>query len=135
MEVVNDRANQACGRAIGRAPQRVPDLGWQGAVLEQQREQNGDISRERIQHRVLLGGVEEYLANGAVRKIANVHRVTVTGVLDVERDRTAPMWQAPPGGHGVRLRCCLQASLSAESSQILLCAEVPSFINDMADFP
>src|SRR5215472_816884 len=99
MEVVNDRANQACGRAIGRAPQRVPDLGWQGAVLEQQREQNGDISRERIQHRVLLGGVEEYLANGAVRKIANVHRVTVTGVLDVERDRTAPMWQAPPGVH------------------------------------
>src|SRR6516225_3869735 len=24
MELVNDRANQACGRAIGRAPQRVP---------------------------------------------------------------------------------------------------------------
>jgi hypothetical protein len=132
MELVNDRANQACGRAIGRAPQRVPDLGRRGPVLEQQREQNGGISRERIQHRVLLGGVEEYLANGAVRKIANVHPVTVTGVLDVERDRTAAMWQAAPGGHGVRLRCCQQASLGAESSEILLCAEVRSFINDMA---
>jgi hypothetical protein len=99
VELVNDRANQACGRAIGRAPQRVPDLGRWSAVLEQQREQNGGISRERIQHRVLLGGVEEYLANSAVREIANVHPVTVTGVLDVERDRTAAMWQAPPGGH------------------------------------
>src|SRR5262249_14942559 len=105
MELVNDRANQACGRAIGTAPQRVADLGGRDAVLEQQRKQNGGISRERIQHRVLLGGVEEYLANGAVRKIANVHPVTVTGVLDVERDRTAPMWQASPGGHRVRLRC------------------------------
>src|SRR5262245_52361921 len=103
MELVNDRANQACGRAIGRAPQRVPDLGRGGPVLEQQREQNGDISRERIQHRVLLGGVGEYFANGAVRKIANVHPVTVTGVLDVECDRTAPMWQASPGVHRVRL--------------------------------
>jgi hypothetical protein len=61
-----------------------------------------------------------------------VHPVTVTGVLNVERDRTAAMWQAPPGGHGVRLRCCQQASLGAESSEILLRAEVRSFINDMA---
>jgi hypothetical protein len=83
----------------------------------------------------LLGGVDEYLTNGAVREIANVHPVTATGVFDVERDRTAAMWQAPSDGHGVRLRCCLQASLSVESSQILLCAEVRSFINDMADFP
>jgi hypothetical protein len=80
----------------------------------------------------LLGGVDEYLTNCAVWEIANVHPVTVTGVLDVERDRTAAMWQAPPGGHGVRLRCCQQASLGAESSEILLCAEVRSFINDMA---
>jgi hypothetical protein len=49
MELVNDRANQVCGRAIGRAPLRVPDLGRQGAVLEQQREQDGGISRQRIQ--------------------------------------------------------------------------------------
>jgi hypothetical protein len=80
----------------------------------------------------LLRGIEEYLADGAVRKIANVHPVTVTGVLDVERDRTAAMWQAPPGGHGIRLRYCQQASLGAESSEILLCAEVRWFINDMA---
>jgi hypothetical protein len=80
----------------------------------------------------LLGGVDEYLTNGAVREKANVHPVTVTGVLDVESDRTAAMWQAPPGGHGVRLRCCQQASLGAESSEILLRAEVRSFINDMA---
>jgi hypothetical protein len=80
----------------------------------------------------LLRGVDEYLTNGAVREIANVHPVTVTGVLDVERDRTAAMWQAPPGGHGVRLRCCQQASLGAESSEVLLRAEVRSFINDMA---
>src|SRR5262245_36972878 len=128
MELVNDRANQACGRAIGRAPQRVPDFGRQGAVLEQQREQDGGISRQRIQRRVLLGGVDEYLTNGAVREIANVHPVTVTGVLDVERDRTAAMWQAPPGGHGVRLRCCQQASSArnTRSSEILLRAEVPS---------
>src|SRR5262249_61681434 len=135
MELVNDRANQACGRAIGRAPQRVPNLGRWSAVLEQQREQNGGISRERIQHRVLLGGVEEYLANGAVREIANVHPVTVTGVLDVERDRTAPMWQTSPGGHGVRLQRCHQASSARDtrsSSEILLRAEVRSFINDMA---
>jgi hypothetical protein len=132
MEFVNDRANQACGHAIGRAPQRVPDLGREGSVLEQQREQNGGISRKRIQHRVLLGGVEEYLANGAIREIANVHPVTMAGVLDVERDRTAAMWQVPPGGHGVRLRCCQQSSLGAESSEILLCAEVRSFINDIA---
>jgi hypothetical protein len=135
MELVNDRANQACGRAIGRAPQRVPDFGRQGAVLEQQRKQNGGISRERIQHRVLLGGVEEYLASGAVRKIANVHPVTVTGVLDIERDCTAPMWQASPGGHGVRLQCCHQASSARNtrsSSEILLRAEVRSVTNDMA---
>jgi hypothetical protein len=132
MELVNDRANQACGRAIGRPPQRVPDLGRRGPVLEQQREQNGGISRERIQHRVLLGGIEEYLANGAIREIANVHPVTMVGMLDVERDRTAAMWQASPGGHGVRLRCCQQTSLGAEPSEILLCAEVRSFINDMA---
>jgi len=75
------------------------DLGRQGAVLEQQREQDGGISRQRIQRRVLLGGVDEYLTNGAVREITNVHPVTVTGVLDVERDRTAAMWQAPPGDH------------------------------------
>jgi hypothetical protein len=80
----------------------------------------------------LLGGVDEYLTNGAVREKANVHPVTVTGVLDVERDRTAAMWQVPPGGHGVRLRCCQQASLGAESSEILLRAEVRSVINDMA---
>jgi hypothetical protein len=103
--------------------------------LEQQRKQNGGISRERIEHRVLLGGVEEYLANGAVRKIANVQPVTVTGVLDVERDRTAPMWQASPGGHGVRLRRWHQASLARKTSscsEILLRAEMRSFINDMA---
>jgi hypothetical protein len=132
MELVNDRANQACGRAIGRAPQRVPDLGRRGPVLEQQREQNGGISRERIQRRVLLGGIEEYLANGAIREIANVHPVTVVGMLDVERDRTAAMWQASPGGHGVRLRCCQQASLGAEPLEILLRAGVRSFISDMA---
>jgi hypothetical protein len=101
--------------------------------LEQQREQNGGISRERIQHRVLLGGIEEYLADGAVRKIANVHPVTMAGVLDVERDRNAAMWQASPGGHGVRLRCCQQASLGAEPSEILLCAEVRSFIKTWHD--
>jgi hypothetical protein len=49
MELVNDRANQTCGRAIGRAPQRVTDLGRQGAVLEQQREQYGGIGRQLIQ--------------------------------------------------------------------------------------
>jgi hypothetical protein len=91
MEFVNDRANQACGRTIGRAPQRVPDLGGRGPVLEQQREQNGGISRERIQRRVLLGGIEEYLADGAVRKIANLHPVAVTGVLDVACERNAAM--------------------------------------------
>src|SRR6516225_8891163 len=74
----------------------MADLGRHDGVLQQQRKQNGGISRECIQHRVLLGGVEEYLANGAVRKIANVHPVTVTGVLDVERDRTAAMRQASP---------------------------------------
>jgi hypothetical protein len=92
VELVNDRANQACGRAIRRASQRVPDLGRWGAVLEQQREQNGCISRERIQHRVLLGGVEKYLANGAIREIAKVDPVTVAGVFDVECERTAAMW-------------------------------------------
>jgi hypothetical protein len=135
VELVNERTNQACGRAIGKAPQRVPDLGRGGSVLQQQREQNGSISRKRIQHRVLLGGVEEYLANGAIREIANVHPVTMAGVLDVERDRTAAMWQASPGGHGVRLQCCHQASSARNtrsSSEILLRAEVRSFINDMA---
>jgi len=34
--------------------------------------------------------------------------------------------------HGVRLRCCQQASSGAESSEVLLRAEVRSFINDMA---
>jgi hypothetical protein len=99
MELVNDRANQACGRAIGRAPQRVPDPGQRRAMLEQQREQNGGISRERIQRRILLRGIKEYLTDGAVWKIANVHPVTVTGVLDAKGDRTAAMWQAPPGCH------------------------------------
>ena len=73
--------------------------------------------------------------NGAVKEIANVHPVTVTVVLNVERDRTAAMWQAPPGGHGVHLRCCQQASSSRNTrspSEILLRAEVRSFINDMA---
>ena len=101
-------------------------------MLEQQREQNGSISRQRIQHRVLPGGVEEYLTNVTIWEIANVHPVTVAGVLDVERDRTVPMWQAAPGGHGVRLRCCQQASLGAKLSEVLLRAEVRSFINDMA---
>jgi hypothetical protein len=83
----------------------------------------------------LLGGVDEYLTNGAVREIANVHPVTVTGVLDVERDRTAAMWQAPSGGHGIRLRRWHQESSArktSSSSEILLRAEVRSFINDMA---
>jgi len=64
-----------------------------------------------------------------------VHPVTVTGVLDVERDRTAAMWQAAPGGHGVRLRCWHQASLArktSSSSEILLRAEVRSYIRDIA---
>jgi hypothetical protein len=69
----------------------MSDLGRWSAVLEQQRKENRGISRERIQHRVLLGGVEEYLPNGATREITNVHSVTVAGVLDVERDRTAAM--------------------------------------------
>jgi hypothetical protein len=134
MEFVNDRANQACGRAIGRAPQRVPDLGWRSLMLEQQREQNGGLSRERIQHRALLGGVEEYLANGAIREITNVHPGAVAGVLDVKRDRTAAMWQAAPGGHGARLRCWHQASSARNtrsSWEILLRAEVRSCIRDI----
>jgi hypothetical protein len=64
-----------------------------------------------------------------------VHPVTVTGVLDVERDRAAAMWQASPDGHGVRLQRCHQASSARDtrsSSEILLRAEVRSFINDMA---
>jgi hypothetical protein len=135
VELVNDRTNQACRRAIGRARQRVPDLGRGGPVLEQQREQNGSISRQRIQHRVLPGGVEEYLTNVTVWEIANVHPVTVAGVLDVERDRTAAMWQASPGSHGVRLRCWHQASsarTTRSSSEILLRAEVRSRMNDIA---
>jgi hypothetical protein len=134
VELVNDHANQACGRAIGRAPQRVPDLVRRGAVLEQQREQNGGISGERIQRRVLLGGVEEYLTNGAVREITDVHSVMVASVLDVESDRTAAMRQAAPGGHGVRLRCWHQANSAGKtssSSEILLRAELRSFIHDI----
>jgi hypothetical protein len=133
VELVNDRTNQACRRAIGRAPQRVPDLGRGGPVLEQQREQNGSISRQRIQHRVLPGGVEEYLTNVTIWEIANVHPVTVTGVLDIERDRAAAMWQAP-GGHDVRLRCWHQASSARRtrsSWEILLRAEVRSCIRDI----
>jgi hypothetical protein len=80
----------------------------------------------------LLCSVEKYLTQGAIREIANVPPVTVTGVLDIERDRTAAMWQAPPGGHGVRLRLCQQTSLGAESSEILLRAEVRSYIRDIA---
>jgi hypothetical protein len=63
-----------------------------------------------------------------------VHPVTVTGVLDVDRDRTAAMWQAPPGGHGIRLRCWHQASSArktSSSSEILLRAEAHSYIRDM----
>jgi hypothetical protein len=59
----------------------------------------------------------------------------VASVLDVESDRTAAMRQAAPGGHGVRLRCRHQASSarkSGSSSEILLRAEVRSFIWDIA---
>jgi hypothetical protein len=101
--------------------------------LEQQREQNGGISRERIQHRVLPGGVEKYLTNAAIWEIANVHPVAVAGVLDIERDRTAAMWQTSPGSHGVRLRCWHQASsarTTRSSSEILLRVEVRSYIRD-----
>jgi hypothetical protein len=98
MELVNDRANQACGRTIGRAPQRVPDLNRQSAMLQQQRHQDRSISRKRIQRRVLLGSVEEHFAQSAIREIAHVHPVTVTGVLDVERDCTAAMWQTLSSG-------------------------------------
>src|SRR5262245_33300621 len=104
-------------------------------MLEQKREQNGGISRERIQHRILLGGVEEYLTNAAIREITNVHPVTMAGVLDVESDRTAAVWQAPPDGHGVPLRCWHQASsarTTRSSSEILLRAEWSSYISDMA---
>jgi hypothetical protein len=113
----------------------VPDLGRGRPVLEQQREQDGSISRERIQHRVLFGGVEEYVANSPIREIANVHAVTVAGVLDIERDRTAAMWQASPACHGVRLRCWHQASSArntCSSPEILLRAEMRSVISDMA---
>jgi hypothetical protein len=55
-------------------------------------------------------------------------------VLDVKRDRTAPMWRASPGVHGVRLRCWHQASPARRTrswSEILLRA-VRSRINDIA---
>jgi hypothetical protein len=55
-------------------------------------------------------------------------------MLDVERDRTAAMWQASPGGHGVRLRCCQQASSARStrsSSEILLRAKVRSYISNI----
>ena len=45
-------------------------------MLEQQGEQNGGISRKRIQRRVLLGGVKKYFANGAVRKITDMGHAT-----------------------------------------------------------
>jgi hypothetical protein len=86
MELINDRANQACGCAIGRAPQRVPYLVRQDAVLEQQRKQNGGISCERIQHRVLLGSVEKYLAQGAIREAPDLHPKTMAGVLEFDGD-------------------------------------------------
>jgi hypothetical protein len=54
----------------------------------------------------------------------------MAGVLDAESERTAAMWQAAPGGHGVRLRCCQQASLGAES-EILLRAEMHSYIRNI----
>jgi hypothetical protein len=91
MELVNDRANQACGRAIGTAPQHVADLGGRDAVLEQQRKQNGGIGRERIEHRVLLGGVEEYLAQGAIREAPDLHPKSMAGVLKLDGERASAL--------------------------------------------
>src|SRR6516164_4851717 len=122
MELVNDRANQACGRAIGRAPQRVPDLVRQGAVLEQQRKQNGGISRERIQHRVLLGGVEEYLANGAVREAPDLHPKMMAGVLELDGDRASALRKTTAQDH-VDEPCELAERLSAVAAQPAVTAE------------
>jgi hypothetical protein len=58
----------------------------------------------------------------------------MAGVLDLESDRTAAMWQAPPGGHGIRLRCWHQARSArktSSSSEILLRAEARSYIRDI----
>jgi hypothetical protein len=113
----------------------VADLAGSGAVLQQQREQDGDIRRNRVQGRVLLRSVEKYLGQRAIREASDLHPKTMAGVLELDGDRTAPMWQASPGGHGVRLQCCHQASSARNtrsSSEILLRAEVRSFINDMA---
>src|SRR5262245_27501495 len=49
------------------------------------------------------------------------------GCADNGERSGAAMWQAPSGGHSVRLRCCQQASLvgrdTRSSSEILLRAE------------
>src|SRR5215471_14541802 len=74
-EFVNNHTDQAGGRAIGRAPQRVPDLGRQNGMLQKQRHQDRSVGGKRVQRRVLLGGVEKHLAWSAIREIANLQPV------------------------------------------------------------
>src|SRR6516165_10414747 len=79
----------------------MADLGRHDGVLQQQRKQNGGISRERIQHRVLLGGVEEYLANGAVREAPDLHPKMMAGVLELDGDRASALRKTTAQDHVV----------------------------------
>jgi hypothetical protein len=64
----------------------VADLGGRGAVLQQQRNQDGGISRKCVQARVLLRSVEKYLAQGAIREAPDLHPKMMAGVLEIDGD-------------------------------------------------
>jgi hypothetical protein len=64
----------------------VADLGGRGAVLQQQRNQDGGISRKCVQARVLLRSVEKYLAQGAIREAPDLHPKMMAGVLELDGD-------------------------------------------------
>jgi hypothetical protein len=71
----------------------VTYLGRRRAVLQQQRNQNGGVSGERVQARVLFGGVKEELARRAVGKTTDMGPEAVACVLKLECDGAAAIRQ------------------------------------------
>jgi hypothetical protein len=77
----------------------VADLDGRGAVLQQQREQDGGVSRKCVQSRILLRSVEKYLAQGAIREASDLHPKTMAGVLELDGDRASSSRQTAAQGH------------------------------------
>src|SRR5260370_23627317 len=79
-------------------------------MLQQQRNQDGGISRKCVQVRVLLRSVEKYLAQGAIREAPDLHPKLMAGVLKLDGDCASALRETAAQDHVVDPRRLMSTS-------------------------